>query len=180
MCGFIVAARAPVFADYWRVVVVSMVLMATGMALATGPATDAVLAALPSAKAGVGSAVNDTTRELGGALGVAITGSVLSWSFGSHLADSWTRLGLPHAAVISGQSSLGSALAISNHAAAAAQAARGSFMAGLHAGSVTVAGAAFLAALVALIFLPPRDKPAPGLPAQPESRSDLTEARRAS
>jgi fucose permease len=48
-CGFGVAARAPVNADYWRVVVVSMCLMAAGMALATGPATDAILASLPAA-----------------------------------------------------------------------------------------------------------------------------------
>ncbi len=161
-CGFGIVARAPVDADYWRVVVVSMCLMAAGLALATGPATDAILAALPTAKAGVGSAVNDTTRELGGALGVAIAGSVLSWIFGNRLAASWTHLGLPHAVVKAGQASLGSALAASHHASAAAQAARAarvSFMSGLHGGSVTVGAAALAAALIALIFLPSRDKP---------------------
>jgi EmrB/QacA subfamily drug resistance transporter len=176
-CGFGVAARAPVNADYWRVVVVSMCLMAAGMALATGPATDAILASLPAAKAGVGSAVNDTTRELGGALGVAVVGSVLSGSFGSHLTASWTTLGLPHPMVQIGQASLGSALAVSRHAGAlagpAAQAARASFMTGLHAGSVAVAVAALLAAVMALIFLPSRDRPAPGQPARPEPRPDL-------
>lgn len=59
-----------------------MCVMAAGMALATGP-TDSVLAALPESRAGVGSAVNDTTPELGGALGVAVVGSVMSWYYGA-------------------------------------------------------------------------------------------------
>lgn len=80
--GFLVAARASVAADYWGVVVVFMCVMAAGMALATGP-TDSVLAALPESRAGVGSAVNDTTPELGGALGVAVVGSVMSWYYGA-------------------------------------------------------------------------------------------------
>lgn len=179
--GFLVAANAPVHADYWRVVVVSMCLMAAGMALATGPATDAILAALPAAKAGVGSAVNDTIRELGGALGVAVVGSVLSWSFGTHLASSWARLGLPAAVTKTGQASLGAALTITRHlpapaGASASSAAGNSFMAGLHTGSVTVAGACVLAALVALIFLPPRDRPEPPRPARPETTHDLVKA----
>ncbi len=53
-----------------------MTLMAAGLALITSPATDAISGALPPAKAGAGSAVNDFTRELGGALGVAVIGSV--------------------------------------------------------------------------------------------------------
>jgi MFS transporter, DHA2 family, multidrug resistance protein len=174
--GFMVAANASVGAGYWRVVVVSMCLMAAGMALATGPATDAILAALPTAKAGVGSAVNDTIRELGGALGVAVVGSMLSWSFGSHLASSWARIGIPGSVVKASQTSLGSALAISRHlpVTSAAQAARTSFMAGLHVGSVTVAAAALLAAMVALLLLPSRDRPEPPRPEQPGTARELT------
>ena len=51
--------------------------MAIGMALTMAPATESIMGSLPLAKAGVGSAVNDTTRQVGGALGVAIIGSVL-------------------------------------------------------------------------------------------------------
>lgn len=161
-CGFGVAATAPVDADYWRVIVVSMCLMAAGMALSTGPATDAILAALPAAKTGVGSAVNATTRELGGALGVAVVGSVLSWSFGSRLADLWGQLGVPPDLVKTGQASLGDALGVASQVQAphaVIEAARTSFMTGLHAGSTVAAGAALLAALVAFAFLPQRDKP---------------------
>ena len=158
--GFLVAARASVTADYWGVVVVSMCLMAAGMALATGPSTDSVLAALPESRAGVGSAVNDTTRELGGALGVAVVGSVMSWYYGSQLAQAWTGLGVAPATLQSGRTSLAAGLAAAGPDPALAGAVRSSFMAGLHAGSFTAAAAALLAALAALLFLPQHDAPA--------------------
>ena len=58
-----------------------MVVVGIGVGTATGPATDSVMGAVPLAKAGVGSAMNDTTRELGGALGVAVLGTVLNGDF---------------------------------------------------------------------------------------------------
>ena len=58
-----------------------LVLLGVGMGLAMAPATDSIMGSLPRAKAGVGSAVNDTTREVGGALGVAILGSILAASY---------------------------------------------------------------------------------------------------
>jgi MFS transporter, DHA2 family, multidrug resistance protein len=170
MSGFLVAAGATVNAGYWQVIVVSMCLMAAGMALATGPATDAILAALPEARVGVGSAINDTTRELGGALGVAIAGSVMSWAYGSRLASSWRHLGVPAALIKAGQASVGAGLKVSQQLPPAATvAARESFMSGLHAGSLTVAGAALLAAIAAFAFLPARDlaPQAPVAPAEP-------------
>lgn len=88
-----------------------MCLMAAGMALATGPSTDSVLAALPESRAGVGSAVNDTTRELGDALGVTVVGSVMSWYYGSQLAQAWTGLGVAPATLQSGRTSLAAGLA---------------------------------------------------------------------
>jgi len=54
------------------------VVIAAGMGMVTAPSTGAIIASLPLDKAGVGSAVNDTTRELGGALGVAVIGSLLA------------------------------------------------------------------------------------------------------
>ena len=56
----------------------AFVIMALGMALTMAPATESIMGSLPRDKAGVGSAVNDTTRQVGGALGVAIIGSVYS------------------------------------------------------------------------------------------------------
>jgi EmrB/QacA subfamily drug resistance transporter len=64
-----------------------MVLIGFGLGTATGPATDSVMGAVPMAKAGLGSAMNDTTRELGGALGVALLGSILNSEFRSNLNE---------------------------------------------------------------------------------------------
>ena len=136
-----------------------MCLMAAGMVLATGPSTDSVLAALPESRAGVGSAVNDTTRELGGALGVAVVGSVMSWCYGSQLAQTWTGFSVAPATLQSGRTSLAAGLAAAGPDPALAGAVRSSLMAGLHAGSFTAA-ANLLAALAALLFLPQHDAPA--------------------
>ena len=76
--GFVLAASVTLDSFSWGRVVVSMVLMALGLAMTTGPASEAIRGALPRAKAGAGSAINDTTRELGGTMGVAVIGSVLS------------------------------------------------------------------------------------------------------
>ncbi|MGH9005534.1 MAG: DHA2 family efflux MFS transporter permease subunit, partial [Acidimicrobiia bacterium] len=62
---------------YWRLVL-NLMVMAAGMGLSMAPSTTGIMASLPLGKAGVGSAVNDTTRELGGALGVAVLGSLLA------------------------------------------------------------------------------------------------------
>ena len=61
---------------YFPWVFIAQVLQASGIGLAISPATTAVMSSVPVAKAGVGSAMNDTTRQLGGALGVAVLGTV--------------------------------------------------------------------------------------------------------
>ena len=159
--GFVVAATTPQNAPYWGQIVIAMSLMAAGLALTTGPATDAIMGALPLAKAGAGSAVNDTTREVGGTLGVAILGSVLSSYYGNHLSTALTRLGAPSAVVHEASQSVVAGLVTAAHfppalRSAAAESVRQSFMTGLHAGSSVAAAATFAAALVALAFLPAR------------------------
>ncbi|CAA9238999.1 MAG: Uncharacterized MFS-type transporter [uncultured Acidimicrobiales bacterium] len=62
----------------YPVLVVALVLLGVGMSLTAAPATGSIMSSVPHAKAGVGSAVNDTTREVGGALGIAVLGSVSS------------------------------------------------------------------------------------------------------
>ena len=58
-----------------------------GMGLAMSPATEAIMGALPRAKAGIGSAMNDVVREVGGTLGIAVLGSVLTAGYGSAMDD---------------------------------------------------------------------------------------------
>jgi EmrB/QacA subfamily drug resistance transporter len=168
--GLMLAATTPEHAAYWGQVITAMALMAAGLAFTSSPATDAIMGALPPGKAGAGSAVNDATRQVGGTLGVAIVGSVLSSAYGSHVAASLARLGAPHAAADAARQSVEAGLAVSARfpgglSAAAGEAARQAFMTGLHAGSLVAAGATAAAALVALAFLPARPRRAPQLPA---------------
>lgn len=89
--GMVVMSRLEIATPYW-VFAVGLALFAVGMGLAGTPATTAITAALPVSKQGVASAVNDTARELGSALGIAILGSVLNQSYRDGLADVVTRL----------------------------------------------------------------------------------------
>ncbi len=63
----------------------AMILMGTGTGLSVAPATESIMGSPPLHQAGVGSAVNDTSREVGGALGVAIVGSMLSSLYSANL-----------------------------------------------------------------------------------------------
>jgi EmrB/QacA subfamily drug resistance transporter len=165
--GFVVAANTTQEGAYWGPIVTAMALMAAGLAFTTSPATDAIMGALPPEKAGAGSAVNDTTREVGGTLGVAIIGSVLSSAYGSHVATALSGLGAPRAVTASAGASIEAGLAVAGHfppalRATAAQAARQAFMTGLHGGSWVAAGATAAGALLALLFLPARPRHAAG------------------
>jgi EmrB/QacA subfamily drug resistance transporter len=75
--GLLVLSRITVDISYW-VMVTGLVVFAAGMGLAGTPATTAITESLPQTKQGVASAVNDTSRELGSALGIAILGSALN------------------------------------------------------------------------------------------------------
>ena len=83
--GLAVAATLTVDAGYGRLAV-ALLLMGAGMGLAGAPATESIMGSLPPARANIGSAVNDTTRELGGALGVAIVGSIMSSLYAGQLS----------------------------------------------------------------------------------------------
>ena len=73
--GFAVMAMVGPGTPY-LVLAAALVLLGAGMSLTAAPATGSIMSAVPPAKAGVGSAVNDTTREVGGALGIAVLGSI--------------------------------------------------------------------------------------------------------
>ena len=75
--GFLLMSMITTETSY-LVIVVGLVLLSAGMAVTIAPATGAIMSSVPLNKAGVGSAVNDTTRELGGALGIAVLGSVVA------------------------------------------------------------------------------------------------------
>lgn len=86
----------------------ALVLLASGMAVTIAPATGAIMSSVPLNKAGIGSAVNDTTREFGGALGIAVLGSIVA----SQYRASFDGAGLPaEVAEIAGES-IGAAVGI--------------------------------------------------------------------
>ena len=84
--GLLVLSRSTVGSDY-AIVALGLVITAAGMGLTTAPSTGAIMQSLPLPKAGVGSAVNDTTREVGGALGVAVFGSIVTSRFHVAIVD---------------------------------------------------------------------------------------------
>ena len=163
------SAKVAALACLFTVVIGTMVAIAVDrlgprmrmavMGLVMAPATESIMGSLPLGKAGVGSAVNDTTRQVGGALGIAIIGSVLSSVYGSKIADFLTSAGLPHSAVEGARDSLGGALAIAgkvggSNGAAIATAAKSAFVDALHGGAIVAAIAAALGTAVVVVWLP--------------------------
>ncbi|WP_407726608.1 MFS transporter [Rhodococcoides fascians] len=76
--GMFIAGRTEVETPYLGPVVISMILMGLGLAIVQGPATESIMSSVSLDEAGAGSAVNDTTREIGGTLGVAVLGSIVA------------------------------------------------------------------------------------------------------
>ena len=136
-------------------------LLSIGMGNIMAPATDSIMGSLPRAKAGVGSAMNDTTRQVGGAIGVAVIGSLLSSRFTSEM----NRLlhGVPSSLVVQARGGIGSALGLVQRDPSAAPyanrivtAAHTSFVSGMHMAATVAAIVIVIAAAGVLAWLPAR------------------------
>jgi predicted MFS family arabinose efflux permease len=141
-------------------IALQMVTVGSGMGLTTAPATEAIMGVVPAAKAGVGSAVNDATREIGGTLGVAVIGSVaLSiYRAGFDGAELPRRVleraeGSVVAAVELGRTYRGSDPTLGGRIVDVAQA---GFLDGLAAGCLVASGVTLLAAVLTALYLPAR------------------------
>ena len=139
-----------------------MVVLGTGMGLTGAPATEAIMGVVPATKAGVGSAVNDATRLLGGTLGVAVIGSVYASLYTSRLTGALPG-GMPAPGVQTAHASLGGALTIADKlthaghlalAEALHNAAGAAFFHGFTVADYVAAGVAALGSLIALTLLP--------------------------
>jgi EmrB/QacA subfamily drug resistance transporter len=164
--GLLVLGQASVTSGY-LLVAAALVLLGLGMGTAMAPATDSIMGSLPPERAGVGSAVNDTTREVGGALGVAILGSIAASQYTSSISGSAALKGLPPAAVDAATNSIGGAVTVATKLAGTPlQAAAGPLLAAANSAFVSAmthavtigAVAAVIGALVALVFLPARPR----------------------
>jgi predicted MFS family arabinose efflux permease len=160
--AFLWISTSSVTTPYTTVIVPQMVMMGLGMGLISTPATESILLVLPPARAGVGSAVNDATRELGGTLGVAVVGSLFASLYADHLADgAFGRL--PGAALAQAQDSVGAALAVSGGDPRLVVAMQDAFMSGLSVSCMVIGTLCLLGAVGALRFLPGR------VPTEPQS-----------
>ena len=139
----------------------TLVLLGFGMGATMAPATESIMSSVPLNHAGVGSAMNDTVRMVGGTLGVAILGSLLSSSYGANMEPAVKSLPQPaadaasdsvgHASVVADQVGGSAGQALSNAAETAFTTAMSS--------TLTVAAITALAgAVLALIVLPAKTR----------------------
>ncbi len=151
-------------------VALGLAVIGIGNGLAMAPATASIMGSLPPGKFGVGSAMNDTTRMVGGALGVAVIGSVLNAAYSSSIGPALA--GLPAAAAAAASNSVGAATQVAAHLGAAGgplvAAAQAAFIDGLGTAVLVSIGFTLAGALVSLLFLPARPAPATAQP-QPEA-----------
>jgi EmrB/QacA subfamily drug resistance transporter len=162
--GFAWTTVNDVDTTYW-LIVGQMLFMGGGLGLVNAPATEAIMGSLPPAKAGVGSAVNDTARELGSTLGVAIVGSLFASVYSSRLGDLLSGSALPAEAQAIAGESVGAAVRVARQAGEqagpqAGQAVKAAvdtaFIDGFGAGSWVAAAVVFVGSLIALRWLPSR------------------------
>jgi EmrB/QacA subfamily drug resistance transporter len=146
----------------YGIILVQMVVFGLGMGLTSAPATEPIMGAISRSMAGVGSAVNDSTRLIGGTLGVAVIGSVYASVYGSRLTATVPTAVPSQVAAIAHQS-LGAAYTAAGtvttlgHPAlgqALHLAATNAFLRGLTAGALVAGGVALAGALLAGFFLP--------------------------
>jgi EmrB/QacA subfamily drug resistance transporter len=155
--SFVVFAGITVESDYTPRGLTGTILMGFGMAFAMGPATESVMGSVPHHKAGVGSAVNDTVRQVGGALGVAVLVSILNSAYTSQVEGAAAGLPDPAAAAASDsvQGAYGVAAELPDSAAAAlVSAADLAFVDALNVTVLAAAAVVAAGALIAAIFMP--------------------------
>jgi EmrB/QacA subfamily drug resistance transporter len=173
--GLLVIATVDASTSY-LVLALGLVILGAGMGITVAPGTGSIMSTVPLNKAGVGSAVNDTTREVGGALGIAVLGSITNATYGDEF-DEATLEQLPgEAAEIAGES-IGGAIAVAERAPAPALGdalvaeASDAFTTAFH---TSLTAAAVLAAVVgAIVFVAGRGyRPAPHADAQPTAAAE--------
>jgi DHA2 family multidrug resistance protein-like MFS transporter len=155
-----------------------LLMQGVGMANVVAPATNSLLSVVPQAKAGAGAAVNNTVRQVGGALGVAVVGSVLASTYASHLGS--TLSPLPPKVRSIAEQSIGATVGVAQRAPANVRSrvvprADAAYVSSMHDAAYVSAGAAVVGAIAVLGWLPGRDG---GGEPYPASRpSDSTRAR---
>lgn len=145
-------------------------IQGAGMASMLPPATESIMASVPRDRAGVGSAVQNTVRQVGGALGVAVLGSLIASVYRGHISPALG--GLPAGVQDGASSSIATAYAVAGGAGAQAgrviTAANDAFVTAMHWAASISAVVAVLGALVAFVWIPRRSLTMPPPPRPPE------------
>ena len=145
-------------------IVGQMLVASAGVGFATVPATEAIMGVIPKEKAGVGAAVNDANRLLGGTLGVAVIGSVFASIYIHAIATSRAAVEIPTRVLAQSKDSVGAALAGAHQLASSnphaarllTTAADSAFFDGFRVGCLVAAGIALIGAVFVVIVLPAR------------------------
>ena len=144
----------------YLIAIIPYSLLAAGVGMIMPPATESVMGSLPREKAGVGSAVNDTTRQMGGALGVAFIGSAVSSVYGRRVDSIASTFGLSGQALSEARSSLGGGLKaagdLGDQALGFSIAVKDAFVAGLSSGLRLASIVVVVASVVVWRYLPAR------------------------
>ncbi|HMG42851.1 MAG TPA: DHA2 family efflux MFS transporter permease subunit [Acidimicrobiales bacterium] len=164
--GLLMTSRLTAGTEYFDVAL-ALVVMSVGFAMMMPSATEAIMGSVPPEKAGVGSAVNDTTRELGGAFGVAVLGSIVSSTYGPDVREAVAGTPLPASAVNAVSDQVGAAMEVASRlptgpAQLLHDAAANAFVDGMSTALTVGAGALALGAIVVALFLPARARDAAG------------------
>jgi MFS transporter, DHA2 family, integral membrane protein len=154
--GFLMFRSLAVDTPYWYVLVAFLPLVG-GIALTMSPMTAAIMGAVPARRAGAGSAMNDASRELGAALGVAVLGSVAASHYASAMGSVVSHL--PMGQRGAAETSLSGALATATKLPAAAGhaltlGAQDAFVGGIQLAVTAGAILAIVAAIIVYRFLP--------------------------
>jgi hypothetical protein len=139
-----------------------LVILGVGAGLAIPSATESVVGSLPAAHTGVGSATNGAFLQIGGALGVAVIGSLLNTRYQDTITSALAPYHVPHVVMQAILGSVGGALEVATHVggvlgAQLAHLARSAFASGMDLGLTTAACVAAAGCLIALIALPSRE-----------------------
>ncbi|MGK8503149.1 MFS transporter [Nocardia asiatica] len=150
--GFWLTVRYEVDTPYWSVIFVAMTTMAAGLALIAGPATHIVLSQLSTGQAGAGSAVNDTSREVGGTLGVAVLGSILASVYSTEIDRGLTGLPVPAPVDAASRESVMAGVQVAKQVPEPVgtqlqDVVKGAFIEGFHASAWVAAGVSAVAAV---------------------------------
>ncbi len=171
--SFLWISDIEVATSYPATIVPQMILMGLGLGLVSTTATESILQVLPPARAGVGSAVNDATRELGGTLGVAVIGSLFASLYGDSLASLLDGR-LDPGRLSAAQDSVGVADALGASVPGVTQALQAAFIDGISTSCLVIGLLCLVGALGALVALPGDQYDPLGAPAEASASAQTT------